>query len=253
MSFVSKLCITAVIGLTISGAAFAQSEDKAKGSNMVADNELKVAAQTYIRSGYTVEYAKKQLLAVFSSVDVNGGGVTEDDYKLKEQMGEASSRAYAMLKWLQKDLDGNGEVTREEVEIFNKAKAGRPVYHQGIRLDLTEDQVAQILKKLVDKSMIDDSNEDGKIDFSEAAAAAKKKYKGKYSHSRSRYYQLRYSRKVPLSLDADKDGSVSKEEYEKAITRILSEADENKDGIFSREEASKYSRSVYALKRTMKL
>ncbi|MGH1352303.1 MAG: hypothetical protein ACRBBN_16060 [Methyloligellaceae bacterium] len=251
MNFVSKACVTIAIGLAVSSSAIAQSAEKKAGSNLVAENELKVAIQSYVRSGYSIERSKKQLLAVFSNTDVNGGGVTEDDYKLKRQMAEASSRAYGMLKWLQKDLDGNGEVTREEVRVFNKAKANRPVYHQGIRLDLTEEQVAQILKKLVDKSMVDDANKDGKVDFSEAAAAAKKKKS--YNRTRSRYNKLRYTRKVPLSLDADNDGAVSKKEYETVLMRILKQADENNDGIFSHDEASKYSQSVYALRRTMKL
>ncbi len=250
MNFVSKACITAMVTLSFSGAAFAQDEKKSEGSNLIAENELKISAKTYIRSGYSVEHSKKQLMAVFHRADVNGNGITEADYTMQRQLGEASTRAYSMLKWLQKDLDGNGEVSREEVEVFNKARASRPVYHQGIRLDLTEDQVAQILKKLVDKTMIDDSNNDGKIDFAEAAEAAKKK---KRSRTRSRYNQLRYSRKVPLSLDANKDGSVSKEEYETVVDRILTQVDENKDGSFSRDEVSKFSKSVYALKRTMKL
>ena len=51
-------------------------------------------------------------------------------------------------------------------------------------------------------------------------------------------YMRQNRRNVPLEMDQNGDGTVTKDEFDRVIGRVLNKADLNSDGLFSKEELS---------------
>ncbi len=187
------------------------------------------------RPGDSVGAARDKALHRFRTTDIDGGGVSETDYVLKKQLRFANQRARYVSNWLQRDLDGDGEVTRRELEAaFGKA-ARRPIRSDGVEISPTEEQVAEKLEVKVREALKDDKNKDGVVSFSETIAAA---------NAESPMEKHVEYHTISLSLDKDGDGAVSEAEFTEAIDHNLGIIDRDSDGLLTSQEISAFRESI---------
>lgn len=183
-----------------------------------------------VGGGIKVERIRSQLWQLFSASDVDGGGVTARDLELALKVDEAQQRAQRTGQKLALDLDGDGVVTREEAGSVLGRRARQPMHNHGVEVMPSDEQAKTVLDRLLAEAFADDVDKDGKLDIAELgrppAGASKER--------------ARYNRQalVPLSLDGNGDGVVSREDYEAAITRVIAGLDPNNDGEISTDEAN---------------
>jgi hypothetical protein len=191
---------------------------------------LKLAEFGYAASkdDLTKDDARKRLMVVFTNADVDGNGVSQKDYDFAERRGTAQNRANLISQILRNDLDGDGRVTRAEVEASHAQEANRPLFSAGISVDPTPEQRALILKQVIEREMKADKDGDGVITWAEMLAYANENSKRTTSYTPPQA--------VPLFLDANGDGTVSKAEFTALIDRAFDAADTNHDGKLSQEE-----------------
>ena len=162
----------------------------------------------------------------FRGFDVDGdGAITDADLKLQRQINEAGARATALHSLLQFDLDGDGVITRAEVETFFAGSLLMALTSQnGGEVSAAE---RQQLQAGIDQAMAPDTNGDGRIDFAEMLA---------YSEKRAIRYDGNPLLWVALTLDENKDGRVTLDEYLKAAEAAFHKVDSDGDGVLSKEE-----------------
>lgn len=217
--------------------AFAQ--EKASGTpNSWMNSKL----HSIIRGKITWEDVRHKMLVVYLAQDLDGGGISQSDFKLQKQTELARGRTKPISKWVSYDLDGSGDVTRTELESVFGSKARAPIKQHGVSFPPSPEQSAQILEKLVSKALEPDNNRDGKITFEEALEHAK----ALATKARSKGYRYRRSNKdpIPMSLDNDRDGIVSEAEFMAAVDQTLAEIDQDSDHKFSPDEINTLKLSV---------
>ena len=203
---------------------------------------LKVRANGYVRAKKTVAQIQKSLMHFYKRTDIDGGGISYSDHRLKEQKESIRQRSRHLTNWLNRDLDGNGVVTREELERLFIGKVRKQISIHGIRLQPTPEQISQSLSNLVGKALKADADGDGNISFSEILSHAKTKQRP----SRRPWWG---SYLVPLSLDRDGDEMVTEEEYAKSIGEVLRKIDVDGNGRFSAGEVAALRKEVKQLRK----
>jgi Ca2+-binding EF-hand superfamily protein len=178
------------------------------------------------RPGETLAQYLDARRAEFRGFDVDGNGaITDADLKLQRQIHESGARATALNSLLQFDFDGDGVVTRAEVETFIAGSLPMILISQnGGQVSAAE---RQQLRAAVDQAMAPDTNGDGRIDSAEMLA---------YSEKRAVRYDGYPLLWVALTLDENKDGRVTLDEYLKAAEAAFHKVDSDGDGVLSREE-----------------
>jgi Ca2+-binding EF-hand superfamily protein len=162
----------------------------------------------------------------FRAFDVDGdGAITDADLKLQRQINEAGARAMALPTLLQLDLNGDGVITREEVEAFFTGNFIVALFAQKSG-ELSEVERKQ-LQMGIDQAMAPDTNNDGRIDAAEMLA---------YGEKRAIRYSGNPLQWVVLTLDENKDGRVTLDEYLKAAEAAFHKVDSNGDSVLSKDE-----------------
>lgn len=221
------------IGVSLLAAAaspaFAQDKSAATPNSWI-DSKL----HSIIRSKSTWEDVRHKMLVVYLKQDLDGGGISQSDFKLQKETELARGRMKPISNWVSQDLDGSGDVTRTELESVFGSKARTPIKHHGVSFPPSPEQSARILEKLVSKALEPDGNNDGKVTFEEALEHAK----ALAAKARSKGYRYRRSNKdpIPMSLDHDRDGIVSEAEYMGAVDHALAAIDQDSDHKFSHAE-----------------
>ncbi|MCP3467243.1 EF-hand domain-containing protein [Bradyrhizobium sp. CCGUVB23] len=178
-----------------------------------------------IRTGDTLAQYLDRCRAEFRKIDVNGdGGITEADLKLQYQLNEAAARAGTLPSLLQFDLEGDGVVTRAEVETFLAGSMITILMQQsGGDTAAAERQ----FQSAVTQAMAPDTNGDGRIDAAEMLAIGAK---------RAIHFDSNSPQTIALTLDENSDGRVTREEYLQAAEAAFRRLDSDADGVLSREE-----------------
>ena len=177
--------------------------------------------------------------ALFSRTDVDGADVSETDDQLILQVSTAQSRVRLITKTLSKDLDANGDVTKDELQAYFAKEARKPVKSSGVLVVPTEEQVEEITRELVEKALEADRDRNGVITFVEALNTAIQQMAGNVSKASHQT--------IPLELDADGDGTVSQFEFDQLIEIVLFDVDTNGDGVISELELSAFKQQTRAL------
>lgn len=181
-----------------------------------------------IRSGLEVNEARKTMLRLFVKTDIDGGGVSESDYALEERIADIRDRTGPLFLWLLADFDADGNTTKAELETYY-GWSSRQDSAGLIRGTIpTDEEISQFIQKHVEEALRADSNGDGVVTFVEALNFAPKLARPRPERAPRR--------PIPLSLDANGDGIVSKNELLQALDRLLAEIDADHDGIFSEPE-----------------
>ena len=214
-----------------------------ESSQLSAEDWMSLRLRNSVRGGKPVETVRSQTIRQFWLADLDGGGVSESDYVLKEQIALAQARTGLVSRWLKLDLDGDGEVTRAEVEASFSGPARKPLRSAGKELMPTPEQIAQVRDKLVGDALKQDRDGDDVITFAEAMASAHDATAQRKGRSRNK------SQEIPLSLDRNDDGIVSETEYSQVLDRVLGTIDSDSDGAFSAQEIAVHAERIKVLQK----
>lgn len=195
------------------------------------DDWILLRMAIFVHASQTVTQMRQSLMRLFLETDVDGGGISQSDTELLLQLRQARTRAQNVVQWAQADLDADGKVTRAELLVYHGKQARQPLRSSGVELLPTKEQVQQALDMLAEKSLRADSDGDGTITFAEALKAAD-------TEARKLLARLRRPQNhVPMTLDRDGDGAVSRQEFETTVDRLLRTFDSDGNGEFSEPEA----------------
>lgn len=192
---------------------------------------LRLQMRTWVRADTTWPLVDQGMLALYHASAPGPVGITAASREAAERRHDAQQRAMLMQPWLAQDLDNDGVVTREEAEANLRPRADQPMTSNGVRVMPTPDQVAVVLGRLVEEALRADANRDGSIDFAEARAFADGTHRERKAANRSTVMT------VPMSLDENGDGTLTRDEYRAAVRRLFQEIDTDGDDRFSEAEA----------------
>ncbi|HZG27394.1 MAG TPA: EF-hand domain-containing protein [Ensifer sp.] len=180
-----------------------------------------------------LEKTQLRLTSVFDQV-TNGSGVASYElFKWKEAALRAQRRSMLLSSMLTKDINGDGTITKDELDIFYAPTSTAKLQtNLGITVTPTKEQQAEILQKAEEKDFKLDTNGDGRITFEEMLQDANKKLEGENVGS---YPSVLNSDKL-MMLDANSDGVVTRDEYLASVTKAYKQVDTNGDGIISQQE-----------------
>ncbi|MEM8793417.1 MAG: hypothetical protein AAGE80_17485 [Pseudomonadota bacterium] len=184
----------------------------------------------------SAQVVESQLLNLFHREDTDGGGISESDYALTEEKNLAQQRTREIMNWLNHDLDGDGNVTGAELRRSQLPSARRPLRAEsGLMFPPTEEQIAESLEALVDKTELPDPDGDGVSRLEEMHGAAVAKAKTQHRGRR---------RSIAQEFDLDGDGTITEAEFRSLIEPAILRADANADGIITRDEVAAARRAA---------
>lgn len=228
-------CLLALCELPM--GAFAQPVDGSSAQDW-ARAQIGVFTQ---RPDATWAKTRQALLGLFRGVDRDGNGVSPHDYERNRILETAMMRASVLTTRLARDLDNNGEVTRDELVAFFSGQAAEQLRSSSGEIEPTPEQRSVILTRLISDALKDDLNGDRTISFDEmrvAAAASAGKVK------RSQLYTFRNT--IPMTLDLNGDGVVTSDEFESVLKEAFRDADANGDDSVSGDEAKAFEQRSLA-------
>jgi len=183
-----------------------------------------------VRPGRAIKHIRLPMDRRFRSADLDGGGISALDYKLKRDKLAARYRSGWMKNWFARDLNGDGRVTRAEFERFFSQKARRRIRSGSTVLGPTREQVAKRLHDMIAKALEADANSDQTVTLAEAMADAARRAE------RTIARQGAPRAKIPNVYDLNGDGSITWAEYSKSVEGALRRVDRNGDGTVSKAE-----------------
>jgi Ca2+-binding EF-hand superfamily protein len=172
-----------------------------------------------------------RMLQLYWASNPDERGVTASGTDVYLRITAAQQRASLIGQRLAQDLDGDGRVTRQELVTALAPRTRQMIHANGVLIEPTPEQSRQQLDRLVAEAMKIDTDNDGVITIAEINGVAQKQADRMFAQQ-----QGRSGRFVPMSLDANGDGAVSREEFETAVRREFIALDKNADGQISSEE-----------------
>jgi Ca2+-binding EF-hand superfamily protein len=157
------------------------------------------------------------------------GAITDADRQRNRQHFEAMQRAQQISLMLQADLNSDGIIAADELAIFARYQS-HLMRGEGPESDVRR---AEQVRRTVEARMRADTNGDGKIDWEEIFADARKFPMPSQIDFDAPYRGL-------LSFDADGDGKTTFREYTDAMERRFAAFDTDGDGLISRAEFDAY-------------
>lgn len=193
-----------------------------------------------LRADVTWEQVRLHMLTMFYASNPDDRGVTVQGIDNLRKIAIAQRRAQAITQILAYDLDGNGNVTKEEITIAMEPRARHMINANGVQLEPSPQQVRVQLEKLVNDALKPDTDRDGVISAAEIEREAQKQAE----QASTGWQQGVLAQLVPMTLDANGDGAVSPAEYEAAVREQFDAIDQDRDGRISAAEAAAASKLV---------
>ena len=217
---------TAVSGVASSGTAATQEDETIVTSWL--------ASQMVASSGgipLDIKMAEARMRAVYAVLATKASS-NED--------GMPRLRALTIAKFLEKDLDNDGNVTSAELREVLLLQAFKPLTAvSGLQVDPTKEQSESILQQLLAKELVADKNADGTLDFAEIRQQAS--LQAMKSAGRQLSMSLRDTSAVRV-LDTSGDKVISEAEFIEGAKKIFTTIDADKDGKITRSEVRSHIR-----------
>ena len=183
----------------------------------------------WMRGGITFETLMKSVDRDFANLGTGGDAITAGDVAVHERMLDATYRARRAVEIMQKDIDGDGYVTEDEVRN-SLAYAGRQSFF-GRDIDITARQ-----DHAVEQVMQADTDGDKRVGWAEASAMPGLDTPQGRAQAKS-VEKLADSIRQALLLDSDNDGRVTLREYEAAADALFRTVDTDSSGKITEDEA----------------
>lgn len=197
-----------------------------------ADREFRKEVHSQALRGRPLSDIRDRMLQRFRAFNVDDApGVSNNDLVVYRQQLEARFRASILNTWLVYDLDGNFEITEDELRPDALRQARRPLRSGGTQIEPTPEQVEQIARDLIDARMERDLDGDRVVTLDELSAFAAETAERRLENDRTRFA-------FPAGLDTDGDGRVTEAEYAAGIDAAHAALDVDGDGAVTRQEAA---------------
>jgi Ca2+-binding EF-hand superfamily protein len=207
-----------LLSISLPAAARAQEE------KVIVQDWLVRQMATGRRLPFTLTAAEARMRSVYALLSMKS---------VASQNAVPRARAQQIARMLEKDLDNDGSVTSAELLESLGPQASQPLTAiSGVSVAPTKEQIDSILQQLLAKELAADKNGDGTIDFAEM-----RQYAGENAMGRRR---TQFSLQDPTAiriLDGSGDKIVSETEFITGVRQAFESVDANKDGSISREEA----------------
>jgi hypothetical protein len=227
--FAMGLFTAALMGLGTYACAQESSDDFQ--SQLDAHRDFVMTIDDPQREGKTIDELRAVWLNRFFSEERDGReGLSSRDIEVAVAMKIATIRADALKRSLVYDLNGDQEVTREEILPFARQVATRPIQSQAGELPPSREQQGAVLRKFITKALAADENGDGVLTVPEIWAAEAHRetaLREKGSPDTERLIQF---------YDADRDGTLTFDEHLQAFDTRIAAWDRDADGMLSSEE-----------------
>jgi Ca2+-binding EF-hand superfamily protein len=186
----------------------------------------------------TWEQVKSQMQPLFYASNPGDRGVTAEGIDNLRKIAIAQLRSQAMAQILIYDLDGNGNVTKEEIVAVMEPRSRQMIRTNGVELEPSPQQMRLQLDKLVNDVLRPDADRDGVITAAEIEQEAQRQSE----HININWQQGMASQYVPMTLDANGDGVVSLAEYEAAVRAQFDRVDQDHNGRISAAEMENFGK-----------
>jgi Ca2+-binding EF-hand superfamily protein len=171
------------------------------------------------------------MLRVFYESNPDERGVSAQGIDNLRRVAVAQQRSQVIAQILRYDLDGDGNVTKDEITAAMQPRPRQMIYANGVHLEPTPQQVRQQVDSLVSAALKPDADGDGVITAAEIQQEAQTQV-----NQTDTLWQQSATLLVPMTLDADGDGVVSLAEYEAAVRKQFDAIDRDRDGRVSARE-----------------
>jgi len=126
-----------------------------------------------VQSENTVEGLRERMRQLFFRLDFDGGGITDRDRQQKSRFDAAKSRSLRIMMLLNRDLDGDGTVTKLEL-LDSLSPEARKIAERESRPAPPDDaRIAALIEQQIGDLMSRDLNGDGRIASSELVQEAR--------------------------------------------------------------------------------
>lgn len=222
-----KLMITAALlfSAALGASARAQSDDVVVKAWMVRQMVI-----SYSVEPFDIKTAEVRMRSIYAAL-------SKEEWSMDN--GLSRVRAQIIARFLNDDLDNDGNLTSAELRQKLMQRASRPLtVATGLQIDPTKEQSEIILRYLITKELAADRNRDGKIDFAEMRQHAAEEALNTYGTPPPSLHD----KTVIRVLDTSGDGAISEAEFIDGARRIFAIVDANNDGKISRAEAVIHTR-----------
>jgi Ca2+-binding EF-hand superfamily protein len=124
------------------------------------------------RPNVTWAQVEAAMMRIYRASDPDGNGITPADFATLHKISRARLRAAFIGNLLVHDLDGDGNVTREELSVALGPRAGQPTQSNAVQVNPTPEQISQVRDRLVSDALKTDLDRDGVISATEMRQAA---------------------------------------------------------------------------------
>ncbi len=197
----------------------------------------------HLRDGVAWRDTEQRMLVLFRSSEMMSGGVTAQSEHMRRNKLIAQRRAVAIQQKLALDLDNDGAVSRDELIAAFAVRTADALQSNGVLFEPTPEQRKALLERLVADALKDDRDGNGVLDFAEIRAAADQQATALSALA------MQDPTLVPMTLDADRNGVVTRAEYVAALRVVFDEIDTNRDGVIDAAEQQAISARLMEIER----
>jgi hypothetical protein len=190
-----------------------------------------------VRAGATWEQVWSYMRAAFYESNPDERGVSPQGIDDLRRNSVARQRSQVLARILSYDLDGDGNVTKDEITGVMQPRARQLIQVNGVQREPTPQQVRLQLDKLVSDALKPDADGDGVITAAEIQREAQR-----HAYQADLGWRLGATLFVPMTLDADGDGIVSLAEYQAAVRKQFDAIDQDRDGRISAGEFADFGK-----------
>jgi hypothetical protein len=188
------------------------------------------------RPDVTWEQVRSYMLPTFYASNPGERGVTAEGINNLRKIAIAQRRSQTIAQILIYDLDGDGNVTKEEIVAVMEPRSRHMISANGVELEPSPQQIRLQLDKLVNDALMPDADRNGVITAVEIEQEAQRQAE----QANIGWQQFSAAQLVPMTLDANGDGVVSLAEYEAAVRGQFDAIDQDHDGRMSASETANF-------------